>query len=223
MEGTSESSAAHARDHERGMKESHGGHAGHGHRTHKFDPANVERLLGEERRAALPPEEALRAAGVRPGQTVVDLGCGPGFFTIPAAAIVGDTGKVYGVDIEPQLVELCRRRAAEAGARQVEVVLAGESHVPLHDALADRVFIAFVLHEADDQSAFLGEARRLLKPGGEIAIVEWRKQDGSPGPPKEHRVSGEEIAALAGSGGLRVVEERNLNAHHYLLRLASAA
>ncbi len=193
---------------------------GHRHRTHRFDPANVARLLGDERRALLPPLETLRAAGLGPGQTVVDLGCGPGYFTIPAAELVGEQGRVYGVDVQPEMVDACRRRAAEAGATRVEVVRSDESRVPLPDAIADRVLLAFVLHEADDQQALLGEVRRLLKPDGEVACIEWRKQEGPPGPPREHRLSEEEAAALADAAGLRVIGRHALNDYHYLLRLA---
>ncbi len=198
------------------------GHGEHRHRTHRFDPANVARLLGDERRALLPPLETLRAAGLAPGQTVVDLGCGPGYFTIPAAELVGEQGRVYGVDVQPEMVAACRRRAAEAGATRVEVVRSDESRVPLPDAIADRVLLAFVLHEADDQQALLGEVRRLLKPGGEVACIEWRKQEGPPGPPREHRLSEEEAAALAAAAGLRVIGRRALNDYHYLLRLGAS-
>jgi ubiquinone/menaquinone biosynthesis C-methylase UbiE len=197
------------------------GHGEHGHRTHRFDPANIARLIGEERRALLPPLETLQAAGLAPGQTVVDLGCGPGYFTLPAAELVGEHGKVYGVDVQPEMVDACRRRAAEAGATRVEVVRSDETRIPLPDAIADRVLLAFVLHEADDQHALLREVRRLLKPGGEVACIEWRKQEGPPGPPREHRLSEEEVAALAGAAGLRMIGRHSLNDYHYLLRLGA--
>jgi len=200
----------------------HGEAHGHGHRTHKFDPANVERLLGEERRGRLPPEETLRAAGIGPGQTVVDLGCGPGYFTLPAAGLVGEAGQVYAVDIQPEMVALCHRRAAAAGLRQVRVVQSEEHQVPLSAGISDRVFLAFVLHEAEDPAALLGEARRLLKPGGEIAVVEWQKQDTGHGPPCEHRVSPQEVETAAARVGLWVAGQQDLNEHHYLIRLAAA-
>src|SRR5262245_48790740 len=176
-----------------------GGHAGHtGHAAPaghagpgrgRFDPANMARLLDAERRAWNPPEATLRAAGVGPDQTVVDLGCGPGYFTLPAAELVGPRGTVYGVDVEPAMVEACRRSAAAAGAQRIEVVHSSETHVPLPDGIADLVFVSVVLHEAEDRVAFLREARRLLKPGGEVALIEFRQQDGPPGPPKAVRLS----------------------------------
>lgn len=216
------------RDHGRhggaGGERGHGGHGGHGGAGRgrgMFDPANMARLLGEERRAKLPPEATLRAAGLTTGQTVVDLGCGPGYFTLPAAALVGPRGKVYGVDLQPEMVEACRARAAAARARWVEVVRSTETEVPLPDGIADVVLISVVLHETNDRVAFLREARRLLKPGGEIALIEFRKVDGSPGPPKEIRLSEAEVAAVAAAAGLRVREQRALNDLHLLFQLAA--
>jgi ubiquinone/menaquinone biosynthesis C-methylase UbiE len=181
----------------------------------------MARLLGENRRAMLPPEETLRAAGVARDQTVVDLGCGPGYFTLPAAELVGPGGRVYGVDVQPEMVEACRQRAAEAGVRQVEVIRSGETHVPLPDGIADLVLASVVLHEAKDRAAFLREARRLLKPGGEVAVIEFRKEGGQPGPPKEVRLSAADVAAAAEAAGLRVREHRALNDLHLLFHLAA--
>ena len=198
----------------------HGGHGGSGHGRGMFDPANMARLLGENRRAKMPPEETLRAAGVAQDQTVVDLGCGPGYFTLPAAELVGPRGKVYGVDVQPEMLEACRARAADAGV-EVELVRSEETHVPLPDGIADLVLISVVLHEAKDRAAFLGEARRLLKPGGEVAVIEFRKQDGPPGPPKEIRLSEADVAAVAEAAGLRVREQRALDDLHLLFHLAA--
>jgi ubiquinone/menaquinone biosynthesis C-methylase UbiE len=152
---------------------------------------------------------------------VVDLGCGPGYFTLPAAELVGPQGKVYGVDVQPEMVEACRQRAAEAGARQVEVLRSGETDVPLPDGIADLVLVSLVLHEARDRAAFLREARRLLKPGGEVAVIEFRKEAETPGPPKEVRLSEADVAAVAEAAGLRLREQRGLNDLHVLFRLVA--
>ena len=168
----------------------------------------------------MPPEETLRAAGVAKGQTVVDLGCGPGYFTLPAAELVGPSGKVYGVDVEPEMIEACRARAAEAGVQGIELVQSDGTHVPLPDGIANLVLISVVLHETKDRAGFLREARRLLTPGGAVALIEFRKVDGPPGPPKESRLSETEIAEIAESAGLRVRAQRDLNELHILFHLA---
>ncbi len=191
-----------------------------GHQGHPATAEGIAALLSEERRAKLPPEETLRAAGVAQGQTVVDLGCGPGYFTLPAAELVGPHGKVYGVDVQPEMVEACQQRAAEAGARQIEVLQPTETHVPLPDGIADLVLASVVLHEAKDRVAFLREARRLLKAGGAVAVIEFRKEAEAPGPPKEVRLSEAEVAAAAEAAGMRVRERRELDDLHMLFHLA---
>jgi SAM-dependent methyltransferase len=195
-------------------------HITHGHRTHHFDPARVDRLLSEDRQRMLPAESILRAAGVATGQVVVDLGAGPGFFTLPAARLVGAGGHVYAVDVEPSMLDLCRRRAEEAGLTGIETVHSAETQIPLPDATADRVLIAFVLHEADDVAALLREAARLLRPGGEIAVAEWRKAEGTPGPPLDHRIGEDDLAGFAAQGGLRPVPTDHRSENYYLARLS---
>ncbi len=161
--------------------------------------------------------------GVARDQTVVDLGCGPGYFTVPAATLVGPRGKVYGVDVHPEMLEACRSRVAAAGAR-VELVHSTETHIPLPDGIADLVLVAVVLHETGDPAALLREARRLLKPGGEVALIEFRQQNEPTGPPTERphppRLAEAEIVVAAGDAGLRVRAQRALGDHHLLFHLA---
>jgi 2-polyprenyl-3-methyl-5-hydroxy-6-metoxy-1,4-benzoquinol methylase len=193
------------------------GHAGH-HRHGHSDPAGIDRLLSSERHTTLPPEQTLRSAGVARGQTVVDIGCGPGYFTLPAAGMVGPHGTVYAVDTQPEMVEACRRRVAEAGVRNVEVRLSSPAHVPLPDGIAGRVLISLVLHEADNPTALLREARRLLEPGGEVALVELREETGPPGAP---RLSAKEVASAAAAAGLRVRRQQDLDGGHLLYHLCA--
>lgn len=167
----------------------------------------------------MPPEPILRAAGVDAGHVIVDLGAGPGFFTLPAAKLVGPKGRVYAADVAPSMLEICQRRAAEAGMTWIETVHSEESRIPLPDAAADRVLIAFVLHEADEPAALLREAARLLRADGEVAIVEAHKIEGTPGPPMEHRIGEDEVAALAAQVGLRAMPVEHRGERYYLARL----
>ena len=166
-----------------------------------------------------PAGPILRAAGIDAGQVVVDLGAGPGFFTLPAARLVGSAGRVYAVDVQPGMLDVCRRRAAEARITWIEAVHSEASHIPLPDATADRVVVAFVLHHAEDPTALLREAVRLLRAGGEVAVVESPRIGGTPGPPMEHRIGEDELAALAARVGLKAspIEERG--AAYYVSRL----
>ena len=84
----------------------------------RYDAEWIGNLLDTERRlGGVGPEEFLKNAGLRSGDTVVDVGCGPGFMTLPAAELVGPNGRVYAVDIKQPMLNLVDTRAAEAGLK----------------------------------------------------------------------------------------------------------
>ncbi len=192
----------------------HGGHAGHG---------RIERLLSDERARSMPPDATLRLAGVTPGMMVVDLGCGPGFLTIPARHIVGPSGRVIAVDVQPEMLDHLRGRLAAAAIDDVEVILATDEHVPVADGVADVVLCALVLHEVDDPAGFLAGCARLAKRDGIVAVIEIHHEDVPGGPPVAHRISAPAILDLAGRAGLNRHEVVRLNEDRVLVRLGRGA
>jgi arsenite methyltransferase len=108
-------------------------------------------------------------ASLRPGETVVDLGCGGGFDVLLAAAKVGSTGKVIGIDMTPDMLDLARRNAAKAGAANVEFHQAKIDLLPLASASVDCVISNCVINLAADKPAVFREIARVLKPGGRLA------------------------------------------------------
>jgi len=186
------------------------GHESHGH--HKFDPANVARLESAERLAWLRPAELLAHVGVRAGMLLADVGCGSGFFTRPAAAIVGPQGHVFGMDPSAEMLQACRERGVPYN---VELLQSGESVLPLADASVQFVFLGFVLHEAASRSAFSAELRRILKPGGRLASVDWVPQHEEHGPPTAHRIlEADAVAVFARAGFVDVRCERWTESHY---------
>ncbi len=209
------------RDHNHNRDHGHHAHDhGSAHRTHRFHPSQLDRLTSAERHAELPPLASLSAAGVVGGMTVIDLGCGPGFFAIPAAGIVGPGGHVYGVDVQAGMIEHLRTEIDRRQIPNISVLLSTESRVDLPDETADIVFIAVVLHEVDDPVAFLSEAGRLVKRDGAIAIIEFHKRDDLvDGPPMAHRVSVGELTDLATLAGMKVGSTTDLTDRIYLTKL----
>ncbi len=186
---------------------------------HKSDPREKEKLLSEERQAALQPAKLLRRLGLRSGDTIADVGSGPGFFTLPAAQIVGADGLVYAADIQGEMLTAVRSRAAQEGLTNIRLVKTSESSVPIPPESCDMVLLAFTLNEIDQHASFLHRLARLLKPNGKLVILEWEKHEQPEGPPLPDRVDQDALNADATAAGLQVEKQESLNEHQYLFIL----
>lgn len=140
--------------------------------THEW----VTTLLDAESRVGTSsPSDLLTKSGISEGMTVVDVGCGPGFLSLPAAGIVGPEGRVYAVDIESKMVDLVRAEAAERGLDNVTTLRTNGDRVALADDTADFAICALVLHYKDDdetRAVVLRDIARLLKPGGTLLLID---------------------------------------------------
>jgi ubiquinone/menaquinone biosynthesis C-methylase UbiE len=177
----------------------------------KFDPHNKDRLLTPERYGRMPPEEWLRLFGLKAGDVCADIGCGPGYFTVPAAQIVGPAGHVYAADLQSEMLATVAARVKESGLTNVDIIKAGDSSVPLPPASCDLIWIAFVLHEVSARAGFLHQLRQALKPGGRLVVVEWEKAPSDEGPPLDRRISADEVLADLRAAGYAVSERRQLD------------
>jgi len=182
---------------------------------HKFDPARRARLDDPERLRLLPARDLLLQTGVRAGMSVADVGCGSGFFTLPASEIVGPTGHVYALDISPEMLLVVQEKARRAGLHNIETLQTGESTIPLPDAVAQVGIVAFVLHEAVRPDVFVREVVRLLVPGGRLLLLEWKKEEMPAGPPVRDRLSPEEAEGWLVRAGVGIERRFEPNAYHY--------
>jgi ubiquinone/menaquinone biosynthesis C-methylase UbiE len=141
-----------------------------------------------------------QALALKPGMTVVDLGSGPGDYSIPIAKIIGRKGHVYAVDLWEGCIEFLKSEIERLGIVNIETLLADMSRrLPFEGGSIDACLMATILHDLkDNQShdATLTEVKRFLKKGGIFAIVEFTKRDGPPGPPASIRLSPDETALL---------------------------
>jgi arsenite methyltransferase len=122
----------------------------------------------------------VQQAALRPGETVLDLGCGAGIDTLLAARAVGETGRVIGLDMTPEMVDRARRNAAEAGLRNVEIRKGLIEQIPAPDSSVDVVVSNGVLNLSTRKSRVLAEAFRVLRPGGRISITDLVLEEALP-------------------------------------------
>jgi ubiquinone/menaquinone biosynthesis C-methylase UbiE len=141
-----------------------------------------------------------KALALKPGISVVDLGSGPGDYSIPIATVIGSEGRVYAVDLWQGCVEFLQSEIVRLGIVNIEPILADMSkRLPFEGDSIDACLMATILHDLkDNQShdAALTEVKRILKKGGIFAVVEFTKRDGPPGPPASIRLSPEETTML---------------------------
>lgn len=137
----------------------------------------------------------LERAAVRAGMIVLDAGCGPGRLTIPAAQLVGPSGRVVAVDLQPAMLARLRSRVAAAGLANVEPVQAALGAGTLPVGAVDVALLVTVLGEIPDKPAALREIHRALRPGGVLSITEVL--------PDPHYQSVARVRALAADAGFR--------------------
>jgi ubiquinone/menaquinone biosynthesis C-methylase UbiE len=179
-----------------------------------FKPENKHKLDSDQRRKLVPPEAVLDLMEIEKGDTLLDVGAGIGYFAVPAVRYVGPGGKVIAADISREMLDETKRRAAQSGVT-VDPLLCGADRIPLPDAAADKILLAFVLHEVDDRAAYLREMRRLLKDGGALTIVEWDTIESPMGPPQSERISRRELESLIGAVGYVSVKDAQINDYQY--------
>lgn len=172
--------------------------------VHPFNPAHADRLDAPERLVELPPERLAQLLELAGAEAVIDFGAGTGAFSLPLAAFV-PRGELIAVDEQPLLLDYLRAKlAARPEVTNVRIVAVADGRVPLADGVAERLLMINVVHHVAGDPAALGEALRLLAPGGRALIVEFaRSLDRPVGPPDDHLLALDDLRATLTRHGLR--------------------
>jgi ubiquinone/menaquinone biosynthesis C-methylase UbiE len=120
------------------------------------------------------PYRLLDAAGLKNGQKVVEVGCGPGFFTIPAAKIVGDKGHLYAIDIHPRAVDRVKKKIEKNALKNISAICTNASHMDLPGGSIDLAFILGLRYVAGGLEKVISELHRILRPGGILSLEKTR-------------------------------------------------
>ena len=160
------------------------------------------------REAEQRPAEIFRAMGLSDGDVVADLGCGTGWFARRMAPLVRPRGRVYAVDIQPEMLDLLRGYLKAEGVEGVTPVLGTETDPRLPPLGLDWLLMVDVFHEFQQPKPMLEAIKRSLKPGGKVALVEYRLEGQSASHIRpEHRMSEEQILAEWLPAGFRLVKK----------------
>ena len=171
----------------------------------------------EERKKRQNPEGILAEMGLMPGFTFVDIGCGGGFFAIPAARIVGEKGRVYGLDVDEEALARLGEVVKKEGLKNLVLRIGNAEKTILCEQCADIVFFGVVLHEFKDPSKVLTNVKRMLKPDGRLITLEWKKEPMPMGPPLEARLNEEKAAGLFKEAGFKIAAIRGSDPYHYII------
>jgi ubiquinone/menaquinone biosynthesis C-methylase UbiE len=186
--------------------------------TEKFRYEDRALLDDAWRHEHLDPHVFWRRVGLEPGQVVVDVGAGTGYFALPAAEAAGPTGRVYACDVSPRMVAHINARARERGYKRVEALLSTESALPLPTGHADLVLAAFVLHEAANPYCLLEELGRVVASRGRILILDWRPDAAEPANlPRRQRWAPATVLYMLREAGLTPGPVCDLNEANYLI------
>ena len=162
-----------------------------------------------------------RELDLQKGITFLDLACGRGAYSLEASEMVGSAGTVYAVDLWPEGIEQLKASALKENALNIKAFVSDAGrHIPVGDQVVDVCLMATVLHDfVEDQISqeVLHEVARVLKPAGRLAIVEFKKIDGPPGPPAHIRLAPEAVGDMLAPFGF--TEERlvDVGPYNYLL------
>lgn len=179
--------------------------------NHYFAADNAERREWQN------PEVILADIGLKPALTFIDVGCGGGFFTMPAARIMHNTGKIYGIDVNPDYINELRELAAKEKLKNLELTAGKAEEVVVCEACADILFFGVVLHDFENAAKVIRNANRMLKPGGRLFNLDWKKEKTDRGPSFQKRFSQSYAAELIRTAGFAIENIKPSGRYHYLI------
>jgi ubiquinone/menaquinone biosynthesis C-methylase UbiE len=187
------------------------------HRLHNDPKAYIGALEDPTRDAYQKPHEVLKALNIKPGEIIADIGAGSGYFTFRLSHFVGDKGKIYAVDVSPEMILHVNRRIRELKANNVVTVLADPDDPLLPDQSVNRFFICDVWHHIENQTKYLSLMKKMLKPSGEVVMIDFHKKEFPVGPPMNMKIAREDLSKQLDSNGYRLTKEHSFLPYQYFL------
>lgn len=190
------------------------------HQLHNDPKAYMKALDDPKRDEYQKPHEVLSALAIKPGEVIADIGAGTGYFTFRLAHHVGAKGKVYAVDVSPDMIRHLNRRSRDTKTTNVVAILADNDDPLLPEQSVNRIFICDVWHHVENQTKYLALMKKTLKPGGEIVMIDFHKKELPFGPPLQMKIAREDLIKQLEGNGFRLSKEHSFLPHQYFLVFA---
>ena len=195
--------------------------------THR-QPADIkqylEQLDSEDRDQYQKPRQVIEALNLKPGLAVADLGSGSGYLTRRFIEAVTETGKVYAVDVEPEMLKYTEESVVHMHrSHTAEFILARPDNPKLPYESIDLLFLCNTYHHLEERAKYFRDLRSSLKPGGRISIIDFYpdERSGELGFPKHHLVSRDTVIKKMADAGYKLEHEHSFLAKQYFLEFVA--
>ena len=166
----------------------------------------------------LDPNEIIAQLDIQSNNVVADFGCGPGYFSLPFAKAVGEDGKVYALDVLPQVLETVASKAKNSGINNIvtsRVNVEKEKGSKLENECVDWVIMKDMLFQNKNKAIIITEAYRILRPGGRVIVTEWNQKNFSIGPEQKIRIPVDELKKIFTDQKFSVEKDIEAGDFHY--------
>jgi arsenite methyltransferase len=188
------------------------------HQLHQDPKSYIGILEDPQRDVYQKPHEVLTALQLKPGEVIADIGAGSGYFTFRLSHFVGEKGKIYAVDVSPDMILYINRRIRDLKVNNVISILADPDDPLLPDRSVNRFFFSESWHHIENQTKYLSLMKRMLKPGGEVVMIDFhKKKEITVGPPLEMRIAREDVIKQMDKNGFRLAKEHTFLPYQYFL------
>jgi len=193
------------------------------HRLHQNSKAYIAFLEDPKRDEYQKPHEVIMALDLKEGERIADIGAGSGYFAFRLARHVGETGRVYAVDVNPDMIIHMNLAIRDMSVGNVTTILAPPDDPLLADNSIDRFFICDTWHHIENQTKYLGLMKKMLKPTGQVVMIDFQKRELPVGPPPGMKIPREDVIAQMRTNGFQLLKEHAFLPYQYFLVFTRAA
>jgi ubiquinone/menaquinone biosynthesis C-methylase UbiE len=178
---------------------------------------------GRSSKEILDSNRVLSTVGLKKGDTFLDAGCGDGYMSIAASKIVSNEGKIISVDIWEESINAFKEKIESENIKNIDAEVANITQkIPVDDESIDILYMGNVLHgfvENNEVEAVMKEIHRVIKKGGSFAVVEFKKEESTHGPPLHVRITPEDVEEIVKNYGFSVKKVEEVGTYHYAIIL----